>query len=396
MRPAAAPIAATILLAVATFLIYQHDGGWMYDAKVYRTAGNAILRGLDLYSPARGQHFTYTPFAAALFAPLSALPAAPFALLWTALSIACLGGAVWLSLAWIGVAGGRPRFLLTAAICLVSCAGFEPVSFTLLLGQVNLILMFVVLYDLWLPDHSRWKGLGIGVAAGIKLIPALFIVYLLVTRRWRAVAAATAAVAASIGVGFLAAPGSSLEYWGGVFLQSGRVGDPQNVRSQSLQSLLVRWFHTTQGVLPLWLMLSLAVATLALALAVIAHRRGDELLAICECGLATTLISPITWQHHWVWMLPLLLWLAARAHRDRSKILWAVVAVVALEFYVRPYTWWVPVDPTSDLHPNLVELILPSTYALTAAALLVLASRHLIDPPPHIDAVDLRRRTAQH
>jgi alpha-1,2-mannosyltransferase len=395
MRPAAAAIAATILLAVATLLIYQHDGGWMYDAKVYRTAGNAVLRGLDLYSPARGQHFTYTPFAAVLFAPLSVLPATPFALLWTALSIACLGGGVWLSLAWIGVASGRRRFLLTAAICLLSWAGFEPVSFTLLLGQVNLILMFVVLYDLWLPDQNHWKGLGIGVAAGIKLIPAFFIVYLLVTRRWRAAAAATAAGAATVGIGFLAAPASSLEYWGGVFLQSGRVGDPQNVRSQSLQSLLVRWLHTTQGMLPLWLVLSLAIAALALALAMIAHRRGDELLAICVCGLATTLVSPITWQHHWVWMLPLLLWLAARARRDRSKVLWAVAAVVAVEFYVRPYMWGVPVDPTTDLHLNLVQLLLASTYAITAAALLVLAARHLIDPPPHVNAVDLNRRTAQ-
>jgi alpha-1,2-mannosyltransferase len=373
MRAAAAAIAATILLAVATLLIYQHDGGWMYDAKVYRTAGNAVLRGLDLYSPARGQHFTYTPFAALLFAPLSLIPAMPFALLWTALSVACLGGAVWLSLAWIGAPSGQRRFLLTAAICLLSCAGFEPVSFTLLLGQVNLILMFVVLYDLWLPDHNRWKGLGIGLAAGIKLIPAFFILYLLVTRRLRAAAVATFVGAVTIGIGFIAAPASSLEYWGGVFLQSGRVGDPQTVRSQSLQSLFVRWLHTTQGVLPVWVVLSLAIAAAALVLAVIAHRRGEELLAACVCALATTLISPITWQHHWVWMLPMLVWLAARARRDRSWVLWAAVVIVAVEFYVRPYMWGLPVDPSADLHLGLAQLLLASTYAITAAALLAVA-----------------------
>jgi len=374
MRPAAAATAATILLAVAALLLYQHDGGWMYDARVYRTAGDAVLRGLDLYSPARGQHFTYTPFAALLFAPLSLLPLTPFALLWTALSIACLGAAVWLSLDWIAVPTGRTRFLLTAGVCILAFAGFEPVSLTLLLGQVNLILLFVVLYDLWLPDHNRWKGLGIGLAAGIKLIPAFFIVYLLLTRRLRAAALATAAAAVTVGLGFIAAPASSLEYWGGVFLQSGRVGDPQNVRSQSIQSLLVRWLHTTQGVLPLWLLLSLAIAALALLLAVIAYRRGEELLAACVCALAATLISPIAWQHHWIWVLPLLLWLAARARRQRSWALGAAVVIVGLEFYVRPYMWGAPVDPAADLHLGLGQLLLASTYALTAAALLGLVA----------------------
>jgi alpha-1,2-mannosyltransferase len=345
----------------------------MYDGKVYSTAGNAVLRGLDLYAAARGQHFTYTPFAALLFAPWSLLTRPAFGLLWTALSIACLEFTVWLCLGWIGAPGGRRRVLLTAAVTLLSLVGFEPVSLTLLLGQVNLILMFVVLLDLWLPDRIRWKGLGIGLAAGIKLIPAFFIVYLLVTRRLRAAAVATAALVASMAVGFIAAPASSLEYWGGVFLDSGRVGDPQNVRSESLQSVLVRWLHTTQGVRPLWVVLSLAIAGLAILLAVIAHRRGEELLGACVCALATLLISPITWQHHWVWLVPMLLWMSARARRDRSALVWVAVAVVAVEFYVRPYSWGLSIDPTADLHLGFWQLLLASTYALTAAALLVLA-----------------------
>jgi alpha-1,2-mannosyltransferase len=255
--------------------------------------------------------------------------------------------------------------------------GFEPVSLTVLLGQINLILMAAVLIDLWLPDRSRWKGLGIGLAAGVKLIPAFFIVYLVVTRRLRAAAVATAALAGSIALGFMASPSSSLEYWGGVFLDSGRVGDPQNIRSQSLQSLLVRWLHTTQGVRPAWLLLSLAIAGLALLLAVIAHRRGDELLAACVCGLATALLSPITWQHHWVWMVPMLLWLAARALRERSLLLWAALIIVTLEFMARPHEWGLPSDPAAQLHLGFWQLVLASTYALTAAGLLVLAALHV-------------------
>lgn len=367
-------MAGAVLLAATQLAVYLHDGGWMYDAKVYRTAGDALLRGLDLYAPERGQHFTYTPFAALLFAPFSRLPMAVFAPLWTALSIAGLELSVWLSLAWLGAPGGRPRALLTAAVCVLALLGFEPVSLTLLLGQVNLILMAAVLLDLWLPDRSRWKGLGIGLAAGIKLIPAFFILYLLVTRRLRAAAVAGAAMAGSMALGLVAAPASSLQYWGGVFLESGRVGDPQNIRSQSLYSLLVRWLHTDQGVRPAWFLLSLVIAGLALLLALVAHRRGEELLAACVCALATALLSPITWQHHWVWMVPMLLWLAFRAWRDRAPLLGAAALAVAVEFVIRPYEWGVPGDPAAELHLGFWQLVLASTYALTAAGLMLLAA----------------------
>jgi alpha-1,2-mannosyltransferase len=372
-RAAAAGVGLAIVLSVATYLRYRGDPGWMYDAKVYRTAGAALLRSLDLYAAARGQHFTYPPFAALVFAPLSRLPGTPFALLWTAMSVASLEAAAWLSLGWVGVKDLRLRSILVAATCVVGLAGFEPVSLTVLAGQVNLILMCAILGDLHLADESPWKGVGIGLAAGIKLVPAFFIPYLLLTRRFRAAAVATLTGAATVVIGFLAAPGSSAEYWGGVFLDSGRVGDPQAIRSQSVQSLLVRWLHTTLGVRPLWALLAVAIVGVALYVAVRAHRQGDELLAACVCGIATLLISPITWQHHWVWMVPMLIWMAARGLRERSVLLMVAAGLVAVEFFITPYRWGVPNDVVAELHLNLMQLLLSSTYALTAGGLLLLA-----------------------
>jgi alpha-1,2-mannosyltransferase len=372
-RVAAAGVGLAIILSVATYLRYRGDPGWMYDAKVYRTAGAALLRGLDLYAAARGQHFTYPPFAAVVFAPLSRLPDTPFAVLWTAMSVASLEVAAWLSLGWVGVRDLRLRSILVAATCVLGLAGFEPVSLTVLAGQVNLFLMCAILGDLHLPDGNPWKGVGIGLAAGVKLLPAFFIPYLLLTRRFRAAAVATLAGAATVGIGFLAAPVSSAEYWGGVFLDSRRVGDPQAIRSQSVQSLLVRWLHTTQGVRPLWALLTVAIVAVALYLALRAHRQGDELLAACVCGVATLLISPITWQHHWVWMAPMVIWIAARGIRERSLGLAVTACLVAVEFFITPYRWGVPGGVEAELHLNLAQLLLSSTYALTAGGLLVLA-----------------------
>jgi alpha-1,2-mannosyltransferase len=239
---------------------------------------------------------------------------------------------------------------------------------------VNLVLLLLVLADLSLPDGSRWKGVGTGIAAGIKLTPALFAVYLALTGRVRAATVAAGTFAATVAVGFALLPGDALRYWGGTFLDTSRVGDPQNVRSQSLRSLLVRWAHTAQGVEPVWIVLAAAVAAAALALAVWAHRRGDELLAMCVCATAVLLVSPITWQHHWVWMVPTLAWLARQAWRTRSRLLGGLTAAVALEFFVRPYQWGIPVDREADLHLGTLQLVQASTYGVTALLILAVAA----------------------
>jgi alpha-1,2-mannosyltransferase len=375
-RTLAAPglaVVLALLAAAAAVAIYQHNPGWMYDARVYRTGGSAVLRGEDLYRSFPPPAFTYTPFAALLFAPLSYFSVNSIGFLWTSLSMLCLEGCVWLAL-------GRPpigrswRWTLPWAAAGAFAVWLDPISLTLLLGQVNLLLMFLVLLDLSLPDGSRFKGLGTGVAAGIKLTPAFFVLYLAATRRLRAATVAAACVAATAAIGFLALPADSLRYWGGTFLDSSRVGDPQNVRSQSLRSLLVRWAHTSQGVQPMWVALVAAVAVVALLLALWAHRRGEELLAVCMCATATLLISPITWQHHWVWMLPLLLWLVQRAWRKASRLLWGICGAIAVEFYARPYQWGVPVDRVADLHLGTVQLLQSSTYAATALLVLALAA----------------------
>jgi alpha-1,2-mannosyltransferase len=361
-------IALALLVAVAAAILYRHNPGWMYDAKVYRTGATAVLRGRDVYASSTWPGFTYPPFAALFFVPLSLPPLAAAGVLWTAASIVCLEASVWLCLGMLGVTG-RPRLASTIAVCALAL-WLDPISLTLLLGQVNVVVMFAVLLDLSLPDGNRWKGVALGVAAGIKLIPAFFIVYLVLTRRLRAAATALAAFAATVAAGFAGLPGGSARYWGGLFLDSGRVGDPQNVRSQSLRSVLVRWAHAGHGVEPVWVALSVVVVVGALALAVWAHRRGEELLAVCICASATLLISPITWQHHWVWVLPTLLWTATRAWRARSPALWIALAAVALEFYARPYQWGVPIDRLADLHLDLRQLVQSSTYAATAIVFL--------------------------
>ena len=361
-----------LLAAFAAIVLYQHNPGWMYDGRVYRNGGAAALHGQDVYRRLPPPAFTYSPFAALVFIALTPLATNGMALLMITTSLACLAGSIWLCLGRPALDGDRRPLGLCAAVAALAL-WLDPVSLTLLLGQVNLILMLLVLLDLSTADGSRWKGIGVGIAAAIKLTPAFFVMYLVLTRRLRAAAVALATMAATVALGFAVLPRDSIRYWGGVLLDSSRVGAPQNVRSQSLRSVLVRWLHTSQGVEPAWIVSSAALAVAALGLAVWAHRRGEELLAVCVCATGALLISPITWQHHWVWIVPTLIWLGERAWRTRSRLLWVIEGVIAAEFFARPYIWGIAVDPGVDLRLGTWQLLQSSTYAGTALLVLALA-----------------------
>ena len=373
-------LGAGFVTAIAGMALFRSNPGWMYDLKVYRDSAAIIWRGGDLYPAVSAHPFTYPPFAGLLLLPLLAAPPEVDAIAWTALSAACLAVTVWICLRWAAPALSGPKRI--ALILLGGLAGIwlDPVAATLLAGQVNLFLLLLVVADLAQPESHPWKGAGIGLATAVKLTPALFIVFLVATGRIRAALVAAASFAATVLIGFLVRPADSLRYWSGTFLESSRVGDAQNIRSQSIQSLVVRWTHDGAAGGVGWLVLAALVAVAALLLAAKAHRRGDELLAACTCGAGALLVSPITWQHHWVWVLPILVWLGCRAVERRSGWLGLAAVLIAADFYARPYAV-LPVDRGQDLRLDFGSLLLASTYAVGMLLFLGVAALELSRSP---------------
>jgi alpha-1,2-mannosyltransferase len=363
-------VVVSLAWAVIIWRLYRLNSGWIYDTYVYRMGGSIVLHGSDLYARTTPHPYTYTPFSALLFIPLAWMPVDVMAVVWTTLSLAGFILTTWIVLGWLGLADDRFRLALTAVVCLVF-VWLDPVADTLLGGQINLIVMGLVVADLVLPDNSRWKGIGLGFAASFKLLPLFFVVYLLLTRRMAAAVRAVATFAATIVLGFLFLPKDSLTFWSGTFVDSSRVGAAQNPRSESLLSLLVRWTHqAASAVEPIWLLLGVVVAVVTLVLAVWAHRRGDELLAVCVAAAGTLYLSPITWRHHWVWIVPMLLWLIREA--TRRAWLWLPIGLITLDFYLRPYGS-IAVDPVTDLHLSLGQLLVSSTHPVSVAIFLASA-----------------------
>jgi alpha-1,2-mannosyltransferase len=317
-----------IAVILGSYLAYLaiHPYHWALDPVdlgVYRSGGLIVRHVRPWYDPHLASplydwpgytnlhlKFTYPPFAAVVFAVVSLIPWRVLPPLSVAVNIAALLAALWFTFGGLGYRRGLTRL---GATVLTAAAVFwtEPVIRTLYLGQVNLVLMALIIWDLCQPDTRRsgasrwWKGAGVGVAAGIKLVPLIFIPYLLATRRFRAAAVACVAFAATVATGFVVAPADSARWWlHGLFLNGGRTGFVGWEGNQSLRALLTRLAGSVAGAGPVWLAVALVTAVAGLACAALLDRAGHQMPGLLACALTGLLISPISWDHHWVWVVP--------------------------------------------------------------------------------------------
>ena len=335
------------------------------DLAVYR--GGAAHAAGDLYAATYGRFalpFTYPPVAALLFSPLLVLPYPLVQGLWTAASIAALGVAVLL----VVRAGGRgPGWGLTAVAVLL---WLEPVQNTLAYGQVNLLLLLAVLYDIALRPGRRSEGALLGVAMAVKLTPAIFVLYLLARRRYRAAATAVGVAVALTLAGWAVLPTQSRAYWFGAVLDPGRPGAGEFVGNQSLRGVLVRLLGNEAAAALPWLLLAPAVAVGGTLLAAAVARRRGEVLGVSAAALVGLLVSPVSWSHHYVWAAVLVAALAA-APASRRTFADRPLAAALLVLLVAQPIWWLPRRDGREFGYGWWQELLGASYVLAALAALV-------------------------
>jgi alpha-1,2-mannosyltransferase len=328
------------------------------DLHVYWTTGKAVLTGHGIYTalvptgmpPAYCQvlncpvtlGFVYPPFAALVMAPISLLSLPALRLAWFSAIFLCLEAVVWLSLGWVGVRNQVIRLVAAVAAAAV-LPFFDPVRQEFLAGQVNVFLMVLLLADMRRRDDAPGKGIGVGVAAGLKLTPLIFILFLAVTRRFRAAVTAVVVFVATVAAGFIVRPSDSWHYWTSYVRQTHRIYPETGiVYNQSLLAVLARLLHVnnpTAAYLPVAMVALIA----GLTVAVLLHRRDLEFEAVLACAFTAVLVSPVAWVYHWVWFVPLLIVMAVRAARSPSlgaALGWAALtAAAAVIPSIHLYTW---------------------------------------------------------
>jgi alpha-1,2-mannosyltransferase len=358
---------AALFVVGAAWAAYTaaHPAAWILypvDLHVYWNGGliadhvsppfdPALTSPLYDWASDTGLRFTYPPFAAVSFAGISYLPWWALPRLSEVVSLVALGAAAWFTAAGLGIAGRRARL---GATLLGMAAGLatEPVFRTLYLGQVNIVLMALILGDLASPGagprRRHYRGVLTGIAAGIKLTPLVFIGYLLLARQFRAAAMACAGFAATVVVGYVALPGDSVTWWlHGLFLADSRTGFVGWGGNQSLLGLAVRKEGSVLAGGPTWVALAIVVSVIGLLSAARLHRAGHPVPGLLLAALIGLLDSPVSWDHHWVWVMPGMMgaacyaaraWTAGR--RARAVGLAAMAAALLLVFFPWPGGLW--------------------------------------------------------
>jgi len=369
------PLLVVALVAglVAGWWATGHDS--FTDLHVYRYGGQLILDGGDLYAPRDGLPFTYTPFSALLMAPLALPPTFVVAALWAAATIYCLGAVADLVVgSRLAGLSAKRRDLAIAAISVAALA-LEPVRSNLGFAQVNVFLMLGILYDLLRPQR-RLSGIWIGVAAGVKLTPLSFVFFLLLVRRSRTAAVAVGAFVATVAIGFIARPGSSSEYWTEVLWDPNRVGGVAYAGNQSVLGAMTRLLGEEPGT-GVWFAVAGVLTLAVMVIGALWWRAGQVELGACLAAAGMLVASPISWDHHFVWVFPFTIVLLglARSWAARSGVL-AFAAI-----YASGMIWWPPNHDDREVLWSAGEQVIGNAF-LGALLLLVAAL-----------AVALRRRT---
>jgi alpha-1,2-mannosyltransferase len=358
-------------VAASALWVAMRIGGHGFDQldmRIYRMGATALWQGTGLYAaidPGTGLPFTYPPFAALLMLPAVLLPAGMAGLGMGVASCVALARLCHVSVTRIG---GIPRLGYAASFWIVLGVAFvsEPVLSTLSFGQVNLILVWLVVEDLT-RGRGQWLGVGTGIAAAVKLVPGVFLVYLWLAGLRRAAlrGVLTFAVAGVVTAALFWS--DSRTFWSGMFADAGHVGGIPYQANQSALGVVARALGTETPAL--WMYLPSVVALgVSLALATWFARHGDRNRGLILTAVGGLLASPISWSHHWVWWVPLACLLLADVAAGRPGAR-ALLAATVLVFTTR-LIWWPPSADDAALSYNHLQQALTAAYFVLGVAIL--------------------------
>ncbi|GFG55093.1 alpha-(1-2)-phosphatidylinositol mannosyltransferase [Mycolicibacterium agri] len=365
------------------------------DIDVYRMGGRAWLDGKPLYADGvmfmtRGGlelPFTYPPLAAIAFAPFALLPltaasvaitVTTFVLLIISTVIVLTRLDVWPQTSVTAEPACLRRGWLAAAIVAPAVVYLEPIRANFDFGQINVVLMTLVIADC-VPRRTPWpRGILLGIAIALKLTPAVFLLYFLLRRDLRSVIVTAASATLATLIGFAFAWRDSLEYWGHTVINTDRIGTATLNTNQNIAGTLARLGLGQGERFVLWTLACFVV----LGLTVWAARRvlrgaggaaaatvnEAPVLALICVAMFGLVVSPVSWSHHWVWVLPAVLVCSVVAFRHRHALLGAVtVAGVALMV-------WTPITLMPEHRETTASLwrqLVGSSYMWWALAVII-------------------------
>lgn len=368
------PTLATALTAFAAFVIYRFNvsdergraffGRIPFDLKIYQLAGADVKAGGDLYDAPYIHNFpfTYPPFAGWFFEWMAGFSDHGLMVTWQWITGIALFAVIMLVIRERGYKMG-PASWFVGLVLLISSLATDPVNGTFFYGQINILLMFLVSLDL-LPRKLRLPGIGIGLAAGMKLTPAFMGLVLLFQKRWWSAFACVFTFFFTVYVGVRTIP-DAWDFWTDKMFNSDRVGNLDHPGAKSLRSIIARLNGEENTAL--WVLAVVIVVMVTMLALRTAWINKNSSAALALAGLATCLVSPFSWYHHFVWVVPLGVWVMLAVNEAVGKRLpsfWGAqlaglasfVALLLVELpFVSPPVWRLMsshgLEAMENLHP---------------------------------------------
>ncbi|MBP3087976.1 DUF2029 domain-containing protein [Corynebacterium sp. sy017] len=338
---------------------------YLIDTDVYRLGAIEFLGEGELYNKDYATRlinlpFTYPPFGALFFIPFAFLGQVGAETLLTVVSALCL----WLSMGAILRTADIKKPWLWALWCLPVALVFEPVHETFQFGQINLILMTLVIIDITGLIPKLPRGILIGVAAAIKLTPAYFGLYFLARAQWKGALGVIGGFLGASALAFICHPATSIQYFTSVVFHANRIGNPEYAKNVSISGINAR---TVDSQL-VWLIVCVAITALAFFAARRATVAQKPLLAIIAIALACLCVSPVSWSHHWVWLVPTVIVLFI--YNYRGLAIWGVLAAI-----VFPFHYYLPQTGGVESEWALWQQVLGAHYVIFALVILCITLR---------------------
>ncbi len=317
--PAFLAAALTLYLLMLTQAATGHQ-----DLDTYLAAGRNLLHGHPLYAtflthpfpdPTLRPAFIYPPLFAALMVPFALLPGAAAPWAWLVFTQVALAASLAVVLRC--VRASMPVIVLSMGASLT----FYPLWVDAVQGQANLLVLFLVCLGVVLVTQDHPQGAAaIGIAGALKVTPLLLVGWLLVERRFRAVAFLLGGFLGATAIGAAFRPSDTVTFFRDV--APALAHGTAFYNNQSLAGVLSRLFTANPDTTP-WFILPAAIVFAGGAVLLSAWwfwtcRTEPDLLARGLTFLPLLpLLSAVTWAHHLVILLPIT-WLAiARLARRR-------------------------------------------------------------------------------
>ena len=194
-----------------------------------------------------------------------------------------------------------------------------------ILGQINVFLVFLVTADVLGYTPKPLRGLGIGLAAGVKITPAAYAIIFLVRKDWWSLGRSAGFFFITVILGFFARASESVDFWTKYFFETDRGGRVDYPHNQGLGGLLSRGPLSVDavGTLTPFIFVAFAAATIYVAYQLEKHNRSVEALFLVVLGISIG--GPYAVAHHWagaILVLPIIL----AVREDFLRILLSITA----------------------------------------------------------------------